>query len=167
MLKIDDSRCTLPDLNPAIEEEIKRILGKYKMIAIVGLSPKEARDSNRVARYLIKNGYEIVPVNPGQKEILGKRCYKRLKDIPFQVEIVDMFLNPVRVPPVVEQAIEIGAKVIWMQLGVVHNEAAEMARKAGIQVIMNRCIKQDHEKMGVSQEDIVTRPPGDPSGLPG
>jgi len=145
---MNNIQCILPDCNPALDEEIKGILRKYKKIAIVGLSPKEARDSNRVARYLIDNGYEIVPVNPGQEKILGKRCYKTLKDIPFQVDVVDLFLNSARVPPIVDQAIEIGAKVIWMQLGVVHNEAAEKARKAGIQVIMNRCIKQDHKKMG-------------------
>ena len=145
---MNNIQCTLPDCDPSLDEEIKGILRKYKRIAIVGLSPKEARDSNRVARYLINNGYEIVPVNPGQEKILGKRCYKTLRDIPFQVDVVDLFLNSARVPPIVDQAIAIGAKVIWMQLGVVHNEAAEKARKAGIQVIMNRCIKQDHKKMG-------------------
>jgi predicted CoA-binding protein len=86
-------------------------------------------------------------VNPGQAEILGRACYRTLKEIPFEVEVVDLFLNPERVPPVVDQAIEIGAKVVWMQLGIVHNEAARKAREAGIAVVMNRCIKQELEKL--------------------
>lgn len=141
-------QCELPDYNPP-SEEIKEILTKYKRIAVVGLSPKEERDSHRVAKYLMEQGYEIIPVNPGQKEILGKECFKTLKDIPFEVDIVDLFLNPTRVPPIVDQAIDIGAKVVWMQLGVVHNEAAKKAKKAGIKVVMNKCIKQEHEKMKV------------------
>jgi len=141
-----EMQCQLPDYNPP-SAEVREILSNFKKIAVVGLSFKEERDSNRVARYLMENGYEIIPVNPGQKEILGKRCYRSLKEIPFEVDVVDLFLNPARVPPVVDQAIEIGAKVVWMQLGIVHNEAAEKARKAGIQVIMNLCIKQEHEKM--------------------
>ncbi|MFC1533456.1 CoA-binding protein [Thermodesulfobacteriota bacterium] len=127
--------------------ELREILKNIKTIAIVGLSPKEERDSNRVAKYLMEQGYEIVPVNPGQREILGKKCYGSLKDIPFKVEVVDMFLNPVRISPVVDQAIEIGAKVIWMQLGIVHIEAAEKAREAGIKVVMDKCIKIEHEKI--------------------
>jgi len=138
--------CELPDVNPD-SSEIIMVLKEVKNIAIVGISPKEKRDSNRVARYLMGQGYEIVPVNPGQKEILGIKCYKTLKDIPFPVDMVDIFLNPVRVPPVVNQAIVIGVKVIWMQLGIVQNESAEKARKAGIQVVMNKCTKIEHERM--------------------
>ncbi|MBN1104306.1 MAG: CoA-binding protein [Deltaproteobacteria bacterium] len=143
---MNEIRCELPDLVPP-PEEIVRILRSFKKIAVVGLSPKEKRDSHRVAGYLLQHGYEVIPVNPGQKEILGRTCYRSLKEIPFEVEVVDLFLNPARVPPVVDQAIEIGAKVVWMQLGVVHNEAARKAREAGIAVVMNRCIKQEHEKM--------------------
>ena len=136
----------LPHENPP-QEVIQQILKQTKKIAIVGLSPKEARDSNKVARYLMKNGYEIIPVNPGQKEILGQTCYKSLKDIPFQVDMTDLFLNPKRVPPIVDEAIEIGAKFIWMQEGVVHNEAAKKATEAGIEVVMDLCTKKEHEKM--------------------
>ncbi len=139
-------QCELPDCNPP-SDEIKDILMRCKKIAIVGLSPKEERDSHTVAKYLMEQGYEIVPVNPGQKEILGNKCYKSLKEIPFQVDLVDLFLNPTRVPPIVDQAIEIGVGVIWMQLGVIHNEAAQKAREAGITVIMDRCMKQEYEKM--------------------
>ena len=139
-------QCELPDCNPP-SDEIKEILHTCKKIAIVGLSPKEKRDSNMVAGYLMGYGYEIIPVNPGQKEILGEKCYRALKDIPFKVDMVDLFLNPSRVPQVVDQAMEIGARVIWMQLGVVHNESADKAREAGIRVVMNKCIKIEHENM--------------------
>ena len=141
-----DIQCELPDYDPP-SDEIKDILKRCKKIAVVGLSPKEERDSNKVAGYLMEQGYEIVPVNPGQKEILGEKCFKTLKDIPFQVDLVDLFINPTRVPPIVDQAIEIGTDVIWMQLGIAHNESAEKARKAGIQVVMNRCIKIEHKKI--------------------
>jgi len=136
----------IPDSNPQ-SNEIKKILKKCKKIAIVGISPKEERDSNKVAKYLMEHGYEIVPVNPGQKEILGMKCFKTFRDIPFQVHLVDLFLNPSRVPAIVDQIIEKGVNVIWMQLGVVHNESAEKARKAGIQVVMNKCIKIEHMNM--------------------
>ena len=132
--------------NPS-PDEIKNILERSKRTAIVGLSPKEERDSNRVAKYLMEKGYEIVPVNPGQKEILGKECFKTLTDIPFKVDLVDLFLNPERVPPVVDQAIEIGASVLWMQIGVIHNEAAQKARAAGLTVVMDRCMMREHKKL--------------------
>ena len=126
--------------------EIREILERTKKIAIVGISPKESRDSNRVARYLMEQGYNIVPVNPGQREILGKTCFKALKDIPYPVDMANLFLNPTRVPPVVDQAIEKGVPVIWMQESVVHNEAAKRAREEDIQVIMNLCIMKEHKK---------------------
>ena len=128
-------------------EEIKEILKNVWKIAVVGLSPKEERDSHRVARYLLDNGYDVVPVNPGQKEILGKTCFKTLKDIPFPVDVVDLFLNPRRVPPAVDQAIAMGVKVIWMQLGVIHHEAARKAKDAGVTVVMDKCLKQAHEDL--------------------
>ena len=127
--------------------EIEEILRECRKIAVVGLSPKESRDSNRVARYLMEQGYEVVPVNPGQKEILGETCYRSLKDIPFQVDMADLFLNPTRVPQAVDQAIEIGVNTVWMQLGVIHNEAAEKVRQAGIRVVMDRCIMTEHRRL--------------------
>ena len=132
--------------NPS-PDEIKGILERSKIIAIVGLSPKEERDSNKVAKYLTEKGYDIVPVNPGQNEILGKECFKTLTDIPFKVDVVDLFLNPKRVPPVADQAIEIGAPVLWMQEGVIHHEAAQKAREAGLTVVMDRCTKKEHENL--------------------
>jgi predicted CoA-binding protein len=140
------TNCELPDFNPP-SDEIIEILRLCKTIAVVGISPKESRDSHRVAKYLLDKGYEIVPVNPGQREILGKPCFRTLRDIPFPVDMADLFLNPTRVPPVVEQAIDIGVRAIWMQEGVVHNESAQKARKMGIRVVMNKCIKKEHMKM--------------------
>ena len=141
-----NTKCELPDYNPP-STQIIDILQNCTKIAIVGISPKETRDSNRVARYLIEQGYEIIPVNPGQREILGIPCFKALKDIPFHFDMADLFINPTRVPPVVDQAIDIGVRSIWMQEGVVHNDAACRARDAGIQVIMNLCIMKEHRKM--------------------
>jgi predicted CoA-binding protein len=129
------------------DNELKDILSKTGRIAVVGLSPKEQRDSNRVARYLLAKGYDIVPVNPGQKEILGRKCYKSLIEIPEPIDIVDIFLNPSRVPPVVDQAIALGVKVVWMQLGVAEKESAEKAENEGILVVMDRCIKQEYERL--------------------
>ena len=116
-------------------------------MAIVGLSPKPERDSHKVAAYLKDHGYRIVPVNPGQKEILGEKAYPDLKAIPFQVDIVDIFRRPEAVPAVVDDAIEVAAKVVWTQLGIVHNQAAGKARRAGLEVVMNKCIKIEHMNM--------------------
>lgn len=146
MTEMENRRCEMPDKNPPPEEVVK-ILETHKTIAVVGCSPKAWRDSHKVARYLLEHGYEVIPVNPGQREILGKTCYKSLKEIPDGVEVVDIFLNPKRVPPVVDQAIEIGAKAVWMQLGVVDNESARKAREYDIQVVMNRCMMEEHRKM--------------------
>jgi len=141
-----NTTCELPDYNPP-SDEIIELLRKCRTIAVVGLSPKESRDSNRVAKYLMDQGYEIVPVNPGQREILGKPCFRSLRDIPFPIDMADLFLNPIRVPPVVDQAIDMGVHAIWMQEGVVHNESAQKAGKAGIKVVMNKCIMKEHMKM--------------------
>ena len=128
-------------------QEIKKILEKSVSIAVVGLSPKEIRPSNLVGRYLIDAGYTIIPVNPGHTEILGKKCYSSLTEINEQVDIVDIFRRSEDVLPVVEEAIAIGAKVIWMQLGIVNHQAAARAEEAGLTVIMDRCIKIDHNDL--------------------
>lgn len=126
------------------KKEIHEILTNSKTIAVVGLSPKSSRPSNQVARYLQEAGYRIIPVNPGQNEILGEKCYASLLDIPEPVDIVDIFRRPEDVLPVVEQAIAIKAGVVWMQLGIINEEAAEKARNEGLTVIMDRCLKIDH-----------------------
>ena len=126
---------------------IKKILENSISIAVVGLSPKENRPSNMVGRYLLEAGYTVIPVNPGHNEILGKKCYPSLADINEQVDIVDIFRRSEDFMPVVEQAIAIGAKVVWMQLGIVNPQAAALAEEAGLTVIMDRCIKIDHNDL--------------------
>ncbi|MCB2182520.1 MAG: CoA-binding protein [Desulfobulbaceae bacterium] len=127
--------------------EIKNILQNSQTIAVVGLSPKESRPSNMVARYLQEVGYKIIPVNPGQTEILGETCYRNLLDIREPVDVVDIFRRPEDVLPVVADAIKIKAKVIWMQEGIINEEAARLARQNGLTVIMDRCLKVDHESL--------------------
>jgi predicted CoA-binding protein len=128
----------------ASPEEIEAILKNYQVVAVVGLSPKPERPSFRVAQYLKEHGYRIVPVNPGQKEILGEKCYPRLSDIPFPIEVVDIFRNVEAIPAIVDEAISVGAKVVWMQQGLVEPASAHKAREAGLQVVMDRCMKIDH-----------------------
>lgn len=130
-----------------MDDFIKRILEEGKIVAVVGLSPKEDRPSHQVAEYLKEQGYKIIPVNPGHSEILGERCYPSLREIPGKVDIVDIFRRPEDVPPVVEDAIAIGAKVIWMQLGIVNEEAAARAKKASLSVVMDRCMLIEHKKL--------------------
>jgi len=127
--------------------EISRILKDYRNIAVVGASPKVNRPSYQVAAYLMGAGYNVIPVNPGQEEILGLRCYPDLLAIPEPVEIVDIFRRSEEVGLVVEQAIAIGAKVVWMQQGIVNEAAAKKAREAGLKVIMDRCLKVDHQSL--------------------
>ena len=126
---------------------LRRILTDYKRVAIVGLSADWSRPSNFVAKYLLEHGFEVIPVNPKYDEILGQRCYPDLAAIPTPVDIVDLFQRPERVPPFVDAAIDIGAKVVWMQLGIVHEEAAAKARAAGLEVVMDRCIKIEYARL--------------------
>lgn len=128
-------------------QTLRRILAESKTIAVVGLSDKWHRPSNFAAKYLKDHGYKIIPVNPGQKEILGEKCYPSLLDIQEKVDVVDIFRKPEDVPPIVEDAIKIGAKVIWMQIGVINEEAAKRARDAGLEVVMNRCMKIEHARL--------------------
>jgi predicted CoA-binding protein len=127
-------------------EERLRILERYRRIAIVGLSANPMRPSHFVAIYMLSKGYEIIPVNPREKQILGRTCYASVRDVPPPVEIVDIFRETSAVPSVVEDAIAAGAKVVWMQLGIVHEEAAERARQAGLEVVMDRCVKIEHAR---------------------
>ncbi len=126
--------------------EIATFLKESKTIAIIGLSPKEARPSNMVGRYLLQHGFTIYPVNPGQANILGEKCYKDLGEVPFDIDIVDIFRKSEDILPIVEQVLTLDPlpKVVWMQQGIVNEEAARLARNAGIFVIMDRCIKVDH-----------------------
>lgn len=133
----------MPFSNPK-PEEIRALLKQAKTIAVVGLSPKPDRPSHTVARALQRFGYRIVPVRPAVDEVLGEKAYARLADIPFPVDLVDVFRAPEHVPAIVEAAIAIGAKALWLQEGVVNAEAAERAQAAGLTVVMDRCIYKDY-----------------------
>src|SRR5438093_11119726 len=122
---------------------IKEILERYRTIAVVGLSSHPWRASHSVSRYMQNAGYRIIPVNPLETEVLGEKAYPSLDDVPEPFEIVDIFRRPEYVPDIVEAAIRRNARVIWMQLGVVNEEAAARARAAGLEVVMDRCILQD------------------------
>jgi len=127
-----------------MQANVCEILDRYRTIAVVGLSPKPERDSHRVARFLMEQGFRIIPVNPGQKEILGETCYPSLSEIPHSVEVVDVFRRPEAIPEIADHAIQIGTRVFWMQLGIRHDEAAEKLDGAGIQVVMDKCIKIEY-----------------------
>lgn len=128
-------------------EKIGRILKENRVIAVVGLSANWYRPSFFAAKYLQDHGYRIVPVNPAYEEILGERCYPSLLEIPEAVDVVQIFRKPEDVPPIVEQAVKIGAKVVWMQLGVINWEAARIAEGAGVEVVMDRCMKIEHARL--------------------
>jgi len=123
---------------------LRTILSDSKNIAVVGLSPKENRPSHQVAVYLQKAGFKVIPVNPGQTEILGEVCYPDLLSVPAKVDVVDIFRRSDQIIPIVQDAVTIGARVIWMQQGIVNTEAADIAEQAGLVVVMDRCIKVDH-----------------------
>jgi uncharacterized protein len=125
-------------------DAITEILTTSHTIAVVGLSSRRSRPSYGVAEYMQRAGYRIIPVNPNESEVLGVRSYARLEDIPEKIDIVDIFRRSEGVPEIVESAIAIGAKTIWMQEGVIHEEAAERARAAGLAVVMDLCILKEH-----------------------
>jgi predicted CoA-binding protein len=138
------------------QNEIKEILTKYKTVAVVGLSREPGKDSHRVSAYLKQHGFHIIPVNPFADEILGEKSYKSLLEIPPEIqktiEIVDIFRPSKDVPPIVEQAIKLKTMhgklvVVWMQLGIVNEEAAEAAKQAGLTVVMDRCMMVEHRRL--------------------
>ena len=120
---------------------VQQILKETKTIALVGISHKEHRASHKVAKFMIAKGYTVIPVNPKYEEVLGQTCYATLEDIPIAADMVDCFRRSEDILPIAESAIEIGAKVLWMQLGVINEEAAALAEKAGLKVVMDRCPK--------------------------
>jgi predicted CoA-binding protein len=121
-----------------------RILRDYRRVAVVGISDRTERDSYRVAAYLAQAGYVIIPVNPNVTQVLGERCWPTLDDAPKPIEVVDVFRRSELVEPVVDAAIRVGAKAVWMQDGVVNEAAAAKARAAGLLVVMDRCMLRDH-----------------------
>ena len=141
--------CEMP-LHNASPDEIRQLLSEAHTIAVVGLSDKPDRDIHHVAAYLQQHGYRIIPVNPAVASVLGERSYARLEDVAEKIDIVDIFRKPEAVPAIVESAIAVGAKAIWMQLGIAHNAAADQARAAGLAVVMNKCILIEHRRLGVA-----------------
>jgi predicted CoA-binding protein len=128
-------------------EEIEEILKESRTVAVVGLSASPDRPSHKVAKYLQAHGYRIIPVNPNDAEVLGERAYPGLSSIPEKVDIVDIFRRSEEVLPVVEEAIRIGARAVWMQENIVNEEAAQRARDAGLKVVMDRCLKKEHKRL--------------------
>ena len=135
------------------EELIRRVLSGKPTVAMVGLSANPERASNLVARTLIENGFEVVPVNPKEESILGRTSYPSLEQVPGAVDVVDVFRRSEEVAPIVDAAIEKGAKVLWMQLGVINEEAAKRALEAGLEVVMDRCMKRELEHLTFGQQE--------------
>ncbi len=125
-------------------DEVERQLTEARTVAVVGMSPRPDRPSHYVAKYLMEQGYRVIPVNPAVDEVLGLRSYPNLGSIPEKVDLVDVFRRSSQTPPIVDEAIEIGAKFIWMQDGVSHEGAAEKARRRGVSVVMDNCMMREH-----------------------
>lgn len=125
--------------------ERKRLLEEVKNIAIIGLSPKEERPSNMVARYLLAKGYRVFPVNPGQSEILGQKCYATVADIPEKIDVINVFRSSEFIPTIVDETLALDIKYLWLQLGIDNPMAVAKARAEGVMVVVDRCIKVDHE----------------------
>jgi predicted CoA-binding protein len=138
--------CEVPAFS-STSDDIKDILSSVKTIAIVGLSPKKERDSNKVARYLQREGYKVIPVNPNYKEIIGLKSHSSIAEVTEEIDVVDIFRKPSAVSEIVDSAIQNDVKVIWMQEGIVNNEAAKKAKNAGLKVVMNKCMMKEHIKM--------------------
>jgi len=130
-----------------IDQDLERILRSTKTIASVGLSTDPAKVSHGVAEYLLSQGYGVIPVNPGADLILGQKAYSDLAGIPDKVDVVQIFRPSEDVPPIVDQAIQIGAKVVWMQQGIAHEQAAAKARAAGLEVVMDHCMRSEHRRL--------------------
>jgi predicted CoA-binding protein len=152
---------------------LRRLLQGSRVIAVVGLSPHWNRPSYFAAKYMLEHGYTIIPVNPGATEILGQKCYPDLAAIPAKLDMVDVFRKPAEVMPIADEAIRIGAKSLWLQLGVINQEATDKAAAAGLDVVMDRCVKIEFARLfgglnfaGVNTQVIsAKRPPCPP--LPG
>jgi hypothetical protein len=139
--------------------ELRRILRENRVIAVVGLSADWYRPSYFAAKYMQEHGYRVIPVNPKYGEILGQKCFKSLRDVPEKVDIVDVFRKTQDVPPIAEDAIAIGARVLWQQLGVKNEAAAARARAAGLDAVVDRCVKIEHGRLfgGLNWVGVNTR----------
>lgn len=137
------------DTDSHSDSEIREILS-LKNVAVVGMSRDPSKDAHQIPRYLIEKGYNVIPVNPSTDEILGRRCYRSLLEVPERIEIADIFRPSEHVQPVVKDAIAKGIKVVWMQMGISNREAKEDAEKHGIKVIYNRCMMEEHRRLGLA-----------------
>ena len=126
---------------------LRRVLQGNRVIAVVGLSPNWNRPSFFAAKYMLEHGYTVIPVNPGATEILGRKCYPDLASIPQPVDLVDVFRKPADATPIAQEAIRLGAKCLWLQLGVINREAADKASAAGLDVVMDRCVKIEYARL--------------------
>ncbi len=139
--------CEFPQINADLSE-IEQIFKEVKTIAVVGLSPNPSKDSHKVAAYLQSVGYKIVPIYPKEETILGEKVYRSLEEVPFAIDMIDVFRKPAALGPIVEAAIGRGdIKVVWFQKGIVNNEAAKRAQEAGMKVVQNRCTMVDHKTL--------------------
>lgn len=129
------------------DEEIRKILEEYKVVAVVGMSKDPMKPGHYVPKFLIKQGYRIIPVNPTVDEVLGLKSYPSLMDVPENIEVVDVFRRPEHVPEVAEQAVKKKAKVLWLQEGIYSPQAVEIAKKGGLTVVWNRCIMKEHNRL--------------------
>ncbi len=138
---------------------LRRILRENERIAVVGLSSKWHRPSNFAAKYLLDHGYRVYPVNPSYQSVLGQTCYPSLADIPDRIDVVDCFRRPEDTPELARQAVSIGARVLWLQLGVVNEEAARIATEGGLEVVMDRCMKIEYARLfgGLNYAGVNTR----------
>ncbi len=137
----------LPDFVTDDIPGLRRILGESRSVAVVGLSASWYRPSYFAAKYLKDHGFEVIPVNPRYQEILGERCYPSVRDVPQPIDVVDCFRRAEDIPPIVDEAIEKGAKVLWMQLGVINLQAARAAHEAGLEVVVDRCMKIEYARL--------------------
>ncbi len=149
---------------------LRRILMQNRTIAVVGLSANWYRPSYFAAKYMLDHGYTVIPVNPAYREVLGQKCYPSLRDVPQKVDMVDCFRRAEDIPAIVDEAIGIGARVLWMQLGVINHEAARKAEAAGLEVVMDRCVKIEYARLfgglnwfGVSTGIVSSRRPPCPA----
>ncbi|SRR6266511_1433694 len=132
--------------NPS-DEAIKELLATPQTIAVVGCSPNPARDSHRIAKLLQAKGHRVIPINPGHQEILNEKCYGSLQEVPERIDMVDIFRRSEHVGPIIAAAIEVGARIVWMQLGVIDEGAAEKAQQAGLMVVMDRCPAIEYRRL--------------------
>jgi uncharacterized protein len=153
-MAVDYSIRPMDDINT-----LRRILSQNRVIAVVGLSADWFRPSYFAAKYMQEHGYTVIPVNPRYGEILGQKCFKSLRDVPVKVDIVDCFRKTEDIMPIAEEAIAIGAKVLWQQLGVKNEAAAAKARAAGLDAVMDRCVKIEHARLfgGLNWVGVNTR----------